>query len=258
MLLYKWMTEKQLKKIIDNDMVRKSRWRHFIQEDNCFHGGSSWSYNPMRWKYSSTCCLIIHDDGLKGFHINGNRTYLQTQGMINNLYDEKAYLLEEEKPDEYFIPGSIKDVKNKIRAIVSNNLFYDDIETYENIQIFLKNIPNIGDITMDYDILDIAKKYFHIGTLETQNSGLDFHEIAVWNMKEALNKAFQLGGNDIDISNDIDNDILDIAKQCFHIDTLDTQNSGLDFHEVAVWNMKEALNKAFQLGKDNCITTMKP
>lgn len=41
----------------------------------------------------------------------------------------------------------------------------------------------------------------------------------------------------------------EIAKQILYINTLDTQNSDSDdFHEVAVWNIKEALLKAYELG----------
>lgn len=44
----------------------------------------------------------------------------------------------------------------------------------------------------------------------------------------------------------------EIAKQILYINTLDTQNSDSDdFHEVAVWNIKEALLKAYQLGINN-------
>ncbi len=44
--------------------------------------------------------------------------------------------------------------------------------------------------------------------------------------------------------------IAQIAKDYLHIDTLDTQNSdGLDFHEVAVWSIRKALQAAFDAGR---------
>lgn len=43
-----------------------------------------------------------------------------------------------------------------------------------------------------------------------------------------------------------------IAKEQLFIDQLDTQNSdSLDFHEIAVWNIKAALEAAYQAGQQN-------
>jgi len=43
-------------------------------------------------------------------------------------------------------------------------------------------------------ILDIAKRHFFVETLQTRNSnGLDFHEVAVWALRAALQKAYAAG-----------------------------------------------------------------
>lgn len=44
-------------------------------------------------------------------------------------------------------------------------------------------------------LLEIAAKHFHsIDTLETRNNdGLDFHELAVWSIRAALEAAFAAG-----------------------------------------------------------------
>ena len=44
-------------------------------------------------------------------------------------------------------------------------------------------------------LLEIATKHFHgIETLETQNSDrLDFHDVAVWAMRAALEEAYEAG-----------------------------------------------------------------
>ena len=48
---------------------------------------------------------------------------------------------------------------------------------------------------------------------------------------------------------DIESKLAEIAKECFNIETLETRNSdSLDFHEVAVWQIKAALDKAFLIG----------
>lgn len=41
-----------------------------------------------------------------------------------------------------------------------------------------------------------------------------------------------------------------IAKQILGIETLEAQKSDrLDFHEIAVWNLKEALQAAYRAGQ---------
>jgi hypothetical protein len=43
-------------------------------------------------------------------------------------------------------------------------------------------------------ILEIATKHFFVETLETRNSDqLDFHDVAVWAMRAALEDAFEAG-----------------------------------------------------------------
>jgi len=43
-------------------------------------------------------------------------------------------------------------------------------------------------------LLEIAAKYFRLETLETRNSdGLDFHDIAIWSIRAALEAAFAAG-----------------------------------------------------------------
>ncbi len=42
----------------------------------------------------------------------------------------------------------------------------------------------------------LAQKHLNVESLETQNSdSLDFHEVAVWDIKTALEEAFLLGYN---------------------------------------------------------------
>lgn len=42
-----------------------------------------------------------------------------------------------------------------------------------------------------------------------------------------------------------------IAKEILDIETLETRNSdSLDFHEVAVWQIREALAAAFEAGRN--------
>ena len=51
--------------------------------------------------------------------------------------------------------------------------------------------------------------------------------------------------------------LLEIATKHFHsIETLETQNSDrLDFHDVAVWAIRDALEEAFEAGRRSAETT---
>ncbi len=51
-----------------------------------------------------------------------------------------------------------------------------------------------------------------------------------------------------DQQNKMDKIIAQIAKEELFLETLETQRSGEDFHEHAVWCIKEALTKAYQAG----------
>jgi len=44
--------------------------------------------------------------------------------------------------------------------------------------------------------------------------------------------------------------ILEIARRRFFVETLETRNSdSLDFHDVAVWAIRDALAEAFEAGR---------
>ena len=55
----------------------------------------------------------------------------------------------------------------------------------------------ISDVALQPPALDeIAKKYLGIATLQTQNSDAnDFHDLAVWSIRDALIAAFEAGKN---------------------------------------------------------------
>lgn len=46
----------------------------------------------------------------------------------------------------------------------------------------------------DAQLLEIAQRQFHLETLETRNwDRLDFHDVAVWAIRAALQEAFEAG-----------------------------------------------------------------
>jgi hypothetical protein len=64
------------------------------------------------------------------------------------------------------------------------------------IEAFMRS-PNHGSQPMtqrDTTLAEIAARLLHLETLETRNSdSLDFHDMAVWSIKAALEAAFEAG-----------------------------------------------------------------
>ena len=55
-------------------------------------------------------------------------------------------------------------------------------------------MPKARQQELDQLLTDIAKKHLNIETLETRNSDrLDFHDVAVWCLKDALQAAYDAG-----------------------------------------------------------------
>lgn len=55
-------------------------------------------------------------------------------------------------------------------------------------------MPKARQQQLDQLLTDIAKKHLNIKTLETRNSdSLDFHDVAVWCLKDALQAAYEAG-----------------------------------------------------------------
>jgi len=48
--------------------------------------------------------------------------------------------------------------------------------------------------TINHALTEIAQRHFQIETLETRKSdSLDFHDVSIWSIKDALIEAYELG-----------------------------------------------------------------
>ena len=57
-------------------------------------------------------------------------------------------------------------------------------------------MPKATQQDIDQLLTEIAKKHLNLETLETRNSdSLDFHDVAVWSLKDALQEAYEAGLN---------------------------------------------------------------
>ncbi len=57
------------------------------------------------------------------------------------------------------------------------------------------------------------------------------------------------------ISEEISSALSEIARKCLRIETLETKKiDRLEFHDLAVWNIKDALAAAYELGRNTAIS----
>lgn len=55
-------------------------------------------------------------------------------------------------------------------------------------------MPKASQQQIDQLLTEIAKKHLSLETLETRKSdSLDFHDVAVWSLKKALQEAYEAG-----------------------------------------------------------------
>lgn len=99
----------------------------------------------------------------------------------------------------------------------------------------------------------IAPHFLRIQTLSSQGrDDLDFHEVGVGSLTDALHAAFNLGAG---VDESPRTPVLlrsfeKIAKRHLGIDTLrERGRDALDFHEVGVRSLAAAIKAAFALGK---------
>lgn len=96
-------------------------------------------------------------------------------------------------------------------------------------------------------IWNAANPHSELETLETRNSdSLDFHDAGVWGIRRALMSAYGEGAE----TKEAQYELGKIANYELRVETLSTRNSdSLDFHDVAVWSIHNALRQAAAAGR---------
>lgn len=138
MLLYHWTTIKQAKTALEKDSLKERRWKHFIPELDNLVSGTSWGINKTQWQSNHEVCLILDSEKISNqlFFINGNRTYVRTQGIVNPNFDPNAWQYESKSVDECFIIKSIDNLKNLLLDIEFSSSV--SVENKEIINALLK------------------------------------------------------------------------------------------------------------------------
>ena len=104
----------------------------------------------------------------KSWNINMLNRYSFTDGTIRDSLAQFAYLLDQRT--------SLNDIKRS---------------SYESAKAVKE-----GKLSVEKGLENIANNVLGIDTLETRNSdSLDFYEVSVWGIKEALMQAYNMGKN---------------------------------------------------------------
>lgn len=131
-LLYHWTTTPKAITALRSNRLQVRRWAHYLETQEKMVKGTSWSLDPWQWSRDNPICLVVARTRLSNpiHSINGNRVFLQTKGMINPLYDPRAYELEPTEPDEEFVEGTVKPLSAVLVEIRARHLAGSDLEQF--------------------------------------------------------------------------------------------------------------------------------
>ena len=134
-----FVNEKKLNEILSKNEM-KPKWKHYIESEKRIVVGSSFALSaknltvesvgyPIRLEFDSEKLIKNY----KTFYLNGNRTYLQTMGILKpEVYDTTAYTFESTVPDELFVEGNISPLSDYLISIEILKTVSD--ETAKNIE----------------------------------------------------------------------------------------------------------------------------
>jgi hypothetical protein len=118
-LLYHWINFKKAATALKLNTLRARRWIHYIELEDRFAKGTSWSKEPTRWAIDDAVLLVADQSRLQNsiFSINGSRTYHQTRGILDPCHDPNTYKWESTEPDEEFVEGTILNLSQVLHGI---------------------------------------------------------------------------------------------------------------------------------------------
>jgi hypothetical protein len=62
--LYRWTTVSKALTVLKTDVVAVPRWRHFLEHEQRFAQGTSWSKDPSKWQRENPVCLVMEASAL--------------------------------------------------------------------------------------------------------------------------------------------------------------------------------------------------
>jgi hypothetical protein len=117
--LYKWVNSVEWQKYLRENKLPAKRWKRFVEPLGKIVTGNSFTDKSHinRWKLPEYDLLVtLKTSGLPNriWPQNGNRSHLQTLGMLKPNFDPKAYMHESEEVDEFFVEGPILNLRSNL------------------------------------------------------------------------------------------------------------------------------------------------
>jgi hypothetical protein len=110
-MIYHWTDAKKALTALKNNKLQARRWAHYLENEKRFAKGTSWAKNATRWMLNepNRVCFVADETKIANriHSINGERTYLLTQGLTKKDRDPNAYRHVSSTPDEEFVEGAI-------------------------------------------------------------------------------------------------------------------------------------------------------
>ena len=127
--IYHWCSYSRAMTALSRNKLQYRSWSHYLENEERFVKGTSWSFDSQRWKIDFPIRLSADISKIKNkiHSINGHRTYLLTKSMTNRLFDPNAYKLESTIPDEEFIEGTIQPLSDIIVEVKYQNLSSEEV-----------------------------------------------------------------------------------------------------------------------------------
>jgi hypothetical protein len=92
------------------------------------------------------------------------------------------------------VPSEVDSSRNDLAGGANGSLYGEAINAEDHDEDHEQEAPGKKEPTVDELLAAIAKATLHIDTLETRKSdSLDFHDVAVWSVKAALEAAYRAG-----------------------------------------------------------------
>jgi hypothetical protein len=131
--LYHWTSLSKAMTALKSDRLKARRWAHYLQVQDRMVKGSSWSFEKWRWSGESPICFVAQRSLLRNpiHHINGNRVFLQTKGILDLVYDPNAYKFESTDPDEAFVEGAVSPFSSVLASVLARHLRDEEFSALE-------------------------------------------------------------------------------------------------------------------------------
>jgi len=145
-----------------------------------------------QWGFFGTCASNGHADPEAAWD-EAMATLTDRQGRFSLAPEDARDLLDASWGRHLADQVVGREIGKAINDLAANHGWAQDALHFVRKHIN-PSLPRTTPLTREQEIADIARRILRIETLETRKSdSLDFHELAVWTIREALDAAYKAG-----------------------------------------------------------------